>query len=282
MFHAADQRLLSSLYRNAHFRVSWGRIVGRAICVALFFTVNLLVFLPFAPLRRLPPKVLRSFFHTAYTRILGISIRTHGAVLEASHVLYVSNHISYIDIPALMSLTGARFVSRGDIANVPFFGWLMKRYGTVFIHRVRSDVQGQIALLRRLLDEGSPLLLFGEGTTSDGRNVLPVKSSLFAALESQDTRNLTLQPLSLRYSFLDNMPMSTYWEPVCAWYGAMPFLPHLWEVLSLHRIMIDIYVHPPKPVARIETKHKKPGRKDIARFCQAEIEKGCSLLRYGG
>ena len=218
----------------------------------LLLVANTIVFLPFALLRRLPPVALRSFFYKMYTRALGITLRRHGAALDASHVLYVSNHISYIDIAALMSLTGARFVSRGDIAKLPFFGWLMKRYGTVFIHRVRSDVRGQITLLQRLLDEGSPLLLFAEGTTGDGRSVLPVKSSLFAALESFDARNLALQPISLRYSLLDGVPMSTYWEPMCAWYGEMSFLPHLWEVLSLHRITIDVYVHPSTPLVHIE------------------------------
>ena len=277
MFCATDQLLLSSLYRNARFRLSWGRIVVRATSVALLLVANTVVFLPFVLLRRLPPVALRSFFYRMYTRVLGISLRTHGAALDASHVLYVSNHISYIDIAALMSLTGARFVSRGDIANLLFFGWLMKCYGTVFIRRVRNDVRGQIALLRRLLDEGSPLLLFGEGTTGDGRGVLPVKSSLFAALESREARNLALQPISLRYSLLDGVPMSTYWEPVCAWYGKMSFLPHLWGVLSLHRITIDVYVHPPTPVAHIE-----PGRKDMASFCQKEIQRGCAQLRYGG
>ena len=268
---------MSSLYRKARFRVSWGRILVKLTCVALLLLANTAVFLPFALLRRLPPVALRSFFYRMYTRVLGISLRTHGAALSASRVLYVSNHISYIDIAALMSATGARFVSRGDIASLPFFGWLMKRYGTVFIRRVRFDVRGQIALLRNLLDEGSPLLLFGEGTTSDGRGVLPVKSSLFAALESLGLQNLALQPISLRYSLLDGIPMGTYWEPLCAWYGKMSFLPHLWRVLSLHRITIDVYVHPPTPVAQIE-----PGRKGMARFCEEEIRKGFALLRYGG
>ena len=307
VFCTTDQRLLSSLYGNARFRISWRRIAARAISVVSLLVANTIVFLPFALLHRLPPVALRSFFYKMYTRVLGISLRRHGAALEASHVLYVSNHVSYIDIAALMSLTGARFVSRGDIAGIPFFGWLMKSYGTVFIHRIRSDVQGQIALLRRLLDEGSPLLLFGEGTTGDGRGVLPVKSSLFAAFEQHSTHNLTLQPVSLRYSLLDGVPMGTYWEPLCAWYGKMSFLPHLWEVLSLHRITIDVYVHPPTPVAQIQPQRtsserkalerksperksperksperKSPERKDIARFCREEIQKGCAQLRYGG
>ncbi len=292
MFCTNDQRLLSSLYKHARFRISWGRIVVKATCLALLLVANTIVFLPFALLRRLPPIALRICFYKMYTRVLGISLRTHGAALDASHVLYVSNHISYIDIAALMSLTGARFVSRGDIASLPFFGWLMKRYGTVFIQRIQSEVRGQITLLRRLLDEGNPLLLFGEGTTSDGRSVLPVKSSLFAALESIDTHNLALQPISLRYSLLDGMPMSTYWEPLCAWYGKMSFLPHLWEALSMHRITIDIYIHPPTPITNILSKQKNLtpkdlerkdlGRKDLARFCQEEIQKGCALLRYSG
>ncbi len=287
MFCEADQRTLSSLYSNARFRVSWGRIVVKLTCILLLLVANTIVFLPFALLRRLPPIGLRSLFYKMYTHILGISLRTHGAVADTSHVLYVSNHISYIDIAALMSLTGARFVSRGDIARLPFFGWLMKHYGTVFIHRTRVDVRGQITLLHRLLGEGSPLLLFGEGTTSDGRSVLPVKSSLFAAFESLPANNLALQPISLRYSLLDGVPMSTHWEPLCAWHGEMSFLPHLREVLSLHRITIDVYVHPSTPIATIPTtqknfKRKKMGRKDMAHFCQEEIQKGCALLRYFG
>ncbi len=278
-----DRDSLSLLYRRARFRVSWFMVGYKLLVAALFFLLNCLAYFPFWLLRIEFPLRLKSFFHSSLLRICGITYRVHGSPLKRGSVLYVCNHASYLDISALMSLAAPRFLAREDILRLPLAGWLMRGYGTIGIKRIREQASEQVSMLRSLFSHNEPLLVFAEGTTGDGREVLPMKSSLFAAFDkpSRDIEtgsideDIYVQPISLRYSLLDGVPMGTCWEPFCAWYGNMYFIPHALELLSLHRITMDVYIHPARKASQIAS-----DRKGIARFCEKTVRDGLSLLRY--
>ena len=271
-----DKVLLSSLYRRARFRISWFMVSYKLLAVIVFFLLNCLAYFPFWLLRVRFPLRLRRFFHKILLTICGVSYRVHGSQLRGGRVLYVSNHASYLDISALMSLAAPRFVAREDILRFPLAGWLMRGYGSIGVKRVREKACEQVSTLRTLFLRDEPLLIFAEGTTSDGREVLPMKSSLFAALDSSETGDIYVQPISLCYSLLDGIPIGTCWEPFCACYGDMYFIPHFIELLSLHRITMDIYIHPARRASQIAG-----DRKLIARFCEQTVRDGLLLLRYG-
>ena len=271
-----DEDSLSLLYRRARFRISWYMVSYKLVAVIFSFLLNCLVYFPFWLLRIKFPLRLKRFFHKLFLTICGISYRVHGSSLRGGSVLYVSNHASYLDIPALMSLTSPRFIGRADILRLPLAGWLMRGYGTIGVERVRKLAGKQVDMLRRLFLHKEPLLVFAEGTTSDGREVLPMKSSLFAALEAPEARDIYIQPISLCYSLLDGIPIGTCWEPFCACYGDMYFIPHFIELLSLHRITMDIYIHEARRASEIAS-----DRKNIARFCEQRVREGLSLLRNG-
>ena len=113
-------------------------------------------------------------------RSAGMRVRVAGTPL-ASHVLFVSNHLSWLDIMLIAGASGAAFVSKGDVARWPVFGWLAGLNNTIFVDRAeRGAVHGQADALRTALVGGQPVALFPEGTTEGGEQVLPFRASLLA------------------------------------------------------------------------------------------------------
>ncbi|AGH47988.1 phospholipid/glycerol acyltransferase [Sphingomonas sp. MM-1] len=125
------------------------------------------------------------------TRIAGTPVR--------DHVLYVANHVSWLDILALGGATGAAFVSKDDVAGWPVVGWLAREGGTIFISRAdRAGVKGQADALGAALATGRPAALFPEGTTGNGRELLPFRASLLASLDRAPP-HVVVQPVAIDY-----------------------------------------------------------------------------------
>lgn len=117
-------------------------------------------------------------------------IRTHG-------VLFVANHISWADIHAINSVIPVRFVAKMEIRHWPIFGYLVRKSGTIFINRSRHrDAARVIQIASHALRLNDNLCVFPEGTTTEGLNVLPFKSSLLQAAIEADT---LIIPVAIRY-----------------------------------------------------------------------------------
>jgi 1-acyl-sn-glycerol-3-phosphate acyltransferase len=128
----------------------------------------------------------------------GLRVRTTGVALRRD-VLFVSNHLSWLDIMAVAGATGAAFVSKDDVARWPVIGWLATLNNTVFVARAdRKAVQGQADALRNALATGQPVALFPEGTTAGGREVLPFRASLLASV-MPPLPGLKVQPIAIDY-----------------------------------------------------------------------------------
>src|SRR5688572_2963109 len=145
----------------------------------------------------LPP-----MFHAAFARVLGLRVRYQGEPLQGRGVVHLSNHLSYLDVQALGRRLRTRFVAKEDVRAWPLFGLLSRLQQTVFISRARHGA-GEVgdALAMALAGEHG-LLLFPEGTTSDGAGVLPFKSSVFAPLASAPGE-LRLQPVRIELLAVD-------------------------------------------------------------------------------
>ena len=147
-------------------------------------------------LRRRSPWPRRFLFWVGHatglrTRIVGTPLR--------HHVLFVSNHLSWLDIMAIAGATGAAFVSKDDVARWPVIGWLSRLNNTVFVARAeRGAVRNQADALRQALNGGQPVALFPEGTTSGGADVLPFRASLLASL-FPPLEGVKVQPVALDY-----------------------------------------------------------------------------------
>ena len=131
-------------------------------------------------------------------RSAGMRARIVGTPLR-SHVLFLSNHISWLDIMLIAGASGAAFVSKDDVARWPVFGWLASLNKTIFIARTeRNAVRGQADQLRSALATGQPVALFPEGTTDGGIETLPFRASLLASLFPPLPR-LKVQPVAIDY-----------------------------------------------------------------------------------
>jgi 1-acyl-sn-glycerol-3-phosphate acyltransferase len=147
--------------------------------------------------------------------------------------LLVSNHLSYLDILVLVSLTPAVFVSKSEVKHWPVFGWFASLAGTLFVDRTRrSDVARMNALIEAALTAGTVVVLFPEGTSWNGREILPFKSSLLEPVVG------TRHPISvgfLKYSLADGDPAND----VCYW-ADMTFFPHLVKLMTKREITAQV------------------------------------------
>lgn len=130
------------------------------------------------------------------TRILGLKIEATGEVATAP-VLLVSNHVSWLDIPLLASLTNPRFLSKSEVKSWPLIGWLASRSGTLFITRGKlSAAEAAKNALVDALNDNSRVLIFPEGTTTTGVGVKRFQPRLYAAAIETDA---SVQAIAIRY-----------------------------------------------------------------------------------
>jgi 1-acyl-sn-glycerol-3-phosphate acyltransferase len=203
--------------------------------------------------------------HGCAAHILGLRVRCIGRPSTTGATLFVSNHVSYFDIIALGSLVPASFVAKADVARWPVFGFLARICRTVFVDRNASDPREQIDTIRRRLDKPESLIVFPEGTSSDGSRVLPFKSTLFASVEREP---IIVQPISICYTRLNGIPIGRAYRPFYAWFGDMDLAPHLWSALALGAAEVVIQFHEP-----IEARDF-PDRKALADHCHLRITQG--------
>jgi 1-acyl-sn-glycerol-3-phosphate acyltransferase len=208
-------------------------------------------------------------FHRCCLRALGVTVKVDGTISPARPALFVANHITYLDIPVLGSLTELTFIAKGEVAGWPVAGWLARLQRTIFIARRRQEVHGERDLLSERLHAGERLVLFPEGGTGNGTRVRPFKSALLAVAERAG--GLTVQPVTIAYTRLDGMPITMHIRHLVAWYGAMATGAHVWRMLGLGRIEARVIFHPPVDSAAF------PSRKALARHCEHVV--GAALAR---
>ncbi|MEM6971980.1 MAG: lysophospholipid acyltransferase family protein [Pseudomonadota bacterium] len=163
--------------------------------------------------------------------LAGLRHRVEGRPVKGGAL--VANHCSWLDIFTLRACALMYFVSKAEVADWPGVGFVTKVAGTIFIERRRSQAKAQEAVLRSRIAADQLLMFFPEGTSTDGMQVLPFKSSLFSAFyEEGEGADLLIQPVSLRYhpDPASDLPDSFY-----AWWGDMPFYAHILDVFARSR-----------------------------------------------
>jgi 1-acyl-sn-glycerol-3-phosphate acyltransferase len=165
-------------------------------------------------------------------RLLRIRVRVQGVPVTGTPVLIVSNHVSWADIVVLGAIAPMVFVAKRDVSGWPLIGAAARVQKVVFVDRERRQQTGNtVSEMAARLAEGHPVVLFAEGTSSDGNRVLPFRTALIGAAaavrEDGKIAELVLQPLSIAYPGLGGLPMGRAQRPRVAWYGDLDFLPHL-------------------------------------------------------
>ncbi|MFO1119727.1 MAG: lysophospholipid acyltransferase family protein [Rhodospirillales bacterium] len=221
--------------------------------------------LSLGPLRRWR-RPLQVSWCRALCRIAGLRLRVTGAPRNHGPTLFVVNHCSYLDIPVIARDADATFVAKAEVARWPLFGQAAQLTRTLFIQRVGGEAKAQGRLLLDRLAQGENLLLFAEGTSTDGAGVAPFKSSLFAIVEQAGTgSDLQVQPVSITYArTLDGKPLIGPWRELYCWFGDATMFPHLWRMLSLKGAEVEVHFLAPIVPAGAS-------RKELARRAQAAV-----------
>ena len=200
-------------------------------------------------------------WHRAVCRIFNIKVHVTGALENEHHTLYLTNHVSYLDIPVLGGYLSASFIAKADVENWPLFGFLSKLQKTVFIQRTRKGLSSAQKMIEDRLDQGHNLTLFAEGTSTQGHHVLPFKSSLFELIATQKIRDqLYIQPITIQVKAINGAPPQKPDDlDIYAWHGDMTLAPHLWQLAQNKSVDINLHFHPARPVKEFKD------RKDIAK-----------------
>jgi lyso-ornithine lipid O-acyltransferase len=249
----------------------------RVIFVILTIVLVTLVLLPFQligiafrlPLQRGVPYL----YHRILCALIGVRIREVGKRSTDFPLLILANHASWLDIVVITALTPAVFVAKKEVAGWPIFGWLAKLQRTVFIDRQRRHRTGAATqeIAERLIG-GDAVVLFAEGTSSDGNRILPFRSALIGAVHhaigsSTHHDRVTVQPLSLAYVNLNGLPLGRAFRSRVAWYGDADLIPHLVGVCSAGAV--DVTVSWGEPVSY----DMSADRKDIARVAEQAVRR---------
>ncbi|HZS84833.1 MAG TPA: lysophospholipid acyltransferase family protein [Stellaceae bacterium] len=239
--------------------------------------------LPLMPVQALllflaPPLAVRfpRWYHRLCWRILGFRVEVRGAISERVPTLFVSNHVSYLDITILGGLIRGSFVAKMEVARWPLFGQLARLQRTVFVERrAAHTVRHRNAIAERLAARDN-LILFPEGTSGDGNRLLPFRSGLFSAAETKvDGASVAVQPVSIGYVGLNGMPMGRFYRPFFAWYGDMEMAPHLWTLLGLGTLTVVVEFHPVVTLAQFGA------RKVLAEHCRRAVAAGLAAALSG-
>ncbi|MFZ0394309.1 MAG: lysophospholipid acyltransferase family protein [Terracidiphilus sp.] len=184
----------------------------------------------------------------------GIEWRVMGA--PPARGLVVSNHLSYLDVAALAAAMPCAFVSKIEVSRWPVFGLLARLAGSIFIDRgSRASAEGVALEIAGRLSSAVPILVFPEGTSSDGTQVLRFHSRLF---EPAVAAGAPITAAAVGYAADCELP-----EPELCWFGDEPFLPNLWKILRVECLCAQVV---------FGESRSYPNREAAARETRAEVE----------
>jgi 1-acyl-sn-glycerol-3-phosphate acyltransferase len=256
----------------------WLRVVGRGgailVLLAVGFPLLLIARIPerliFGLARPVTPHITQTVCRLS-CRVLGLKREMRGAPMTGPGA-YVVNHVSWLDIFVLNACKRLYFVAKSEVASWPGIGWLARGTGTVFIARDPRQAKAQTRVFEDRLRAGHRLLFFPEGTSTDGRRVLPFRTTLFEAFFSDRLRDvLQVQPVSLVYHAPAGEDPAFY-----GWWGDMALGPAILSVLAARRQgRVEIIYHPPLRVVDFAD------RKSLAAAAELTVREGFARAMAG-
>ena len=216
------------------------------------------------------------FINKIFIRILGIRIFLEGKttyIKEKSNFI-ISNHVSYIDGLVLASIFAGIFVSKLSVKSWPVFGLMTGVGKTIFIDRQnKRKALFSLERIKEVLKNNTNILIFPEGTSTDGEKILPFQSIFF---EAPLITGSSIIPVTIQYLSINHQKISLLNRDKVFWYGQVKFFKHLLNVLKLKNIEVKVIIHP-----KIETKTFTPSpeaRKKLSQFSREIILKSFSFV----
>lgn len=219
--------------------------------------------LKFCP--KLNPFAFPRWYHRLCCKIFRIKVIVEGQIDEGDHVVYISNHVSYFDIPVIASVLRTAFVAKLDVANWPLFGTLGRLQKTFFISRNPRHAEREKGAFQARLDDPLPLVLFAEGTSTLGEKIVPFKSTLFEVFLN---KNLRLQPMTLSILEVDRVKSSERdQKEIYAW-GDVEIPEHMWRFAKMRGCTIKLKFQEPL------SSHSYSDRKLLSNDCYMRVVEG--------
>ena len=202
----------------------------------------------------------------------GIKIVVHGKLSDKRPLMVVSNHISVFEIATFPFVFHGSFVAKKEMENWPLVGWVAKKFGVIFVDRRPSHAQDALAVVQKAVQSVKyPMIVFPEGTTTNGAYVKPFKSTLFNFVENS---NITVQPMAMHYryrdgSVIDEQTMADHFAyfdnkkmdmgPKCK--RERSAFGQVFHIMMLGGFTVEITLLPPPPLGGMD-------RKEIASVLQ--------------
>ena len=247
----------------------------RLIFTLLLLSLFIILIIPVQTLFNLLHLNLRYLFPIFFYRIIknitGIRIQVEGLKKKNSQkegTLYIANHVSWFDILCLGSVLNARFIAKKEVSSMGIFGFLARLSNTFFIDNSnkRKIFEYNNSIRQKLLN-GENLILFPEGTTSDGNGIRQFKSSLLECVSSKEN-SLKVQPISICYTLINNIPMGIFSRRHIAWVGDASMVDSMRNFLSSGSITVNLLFHNETSIDHFNN------RKELSFFCENEILNG--------
>jgi len=201
--------------------------------------------------------------------ILNIKVTVSGdeGHLERGGYVVIANHVSYVDGIILGSIFPILFVAKREVKKWPIVGQWNVLCGTIFINRQRKQLVGAlIRELTRKLKQEANILLFPEGTSTNGEKILPFQTvPLAAPLRSRSI----ISPVTVTYRTIDEQPVTVANRDLIYWYGDMEFVSHFWNLLALRNVEVLVTIQPKIECFRYPD--NSAGRKKLAEDCYNSV-----------
>ena len=208
-------------------------------------------------------------------KLAGIKIVVHGTLDTRRPLMVVSNHISVFELATFPCVIHGSFIAKKEMENWPLVGWVAKKFGVIFVDRRSSHARDALAVVQRAVQTVKyPMILFPEGTTTNGAYVKPFKSTLFNFVENS---NVAVQPMAMHYRYRDGSVIDeqtladhfAYFDnakmemgPKCK--RERSAFGQVFHIMMLGGFTVEITLLPPPPLAGLD-------RKQIADILQKQV-----------
>jgi 1-acyl-sn-glycerol-3-phosphate acyltransferase len=198
-------------------------------------------------------------------KLAGIKIVVHGKLSDTRPLMVVANHISVFELATFPLAFRGSFIAKKEMEHWPLVGWVAKKFGVIFVDRRPSHARDALAVVQKAVQTVQyPMILFPEGTTTNGAYVKPFKSSLFNFVENS---NVTVQPMAMHYRYKDGTPIDeqtladhfAYFDnkkvdtgPLCK--RERSAFGQVFHIMMLGGFTVEITLLPPPPLGGMDRK----------------------------
>lgn len=224
------------------------RAALRIVLVLLWSVPAILLQVVLLALSRRVAQHFACLFWRVICRLVGVRVRVLGrpaAARAGRPVIHVSNHTSWLDIAVLGGRFDACFIAKDEVAGWPLIGTIARLGRTVYVRRSRASTGRERDTMQKRLADGDNLILFPEGTTSDGARVLEFRSAFLSIAMPAGGIAPIIQPVAVVYDRLGGLPVMRAQRALFAWYGDMEIASHLWRLCQHRGLRVTVALLPP-------------------------------------